>query len=198
MNFFDRLICGLASVFLFFLSLTGLLDIAQVFPDADHPLARGVRSWFFSEGDFGTGVISFSGYLLLFGMGLLLISVAFRRKREPNSIQMETGEGEVEISREVLVELVHRLQDQLEGIREVDPILSDEGNDIHLIVEVGVDSNGDIPNRLQAFKKRLRERLMENFRIKNLDRVTVRIKNLSDPQSSKTTEDIELNSDEYS
>jgi len=85
----------------------------------------------------------------------------------------------------------------LEGIREVDPILSDEGNEIHLVVEVGVDSAGDIPKRVQTFKKRLRERLMENYRIKNLDRVTVRMKNISDPKSGNKTEDLDLSPDEF-
>lgn len=185
MNLLDRSICFVSSLIFLILGLIGFLGSIGMFAIGDQPLARAVHSWIFTEGSGGVNMVAFTGNIILFGMGILLAGVAFRRSKPPNSILMETAEGEIEVHRQVLKDVVIRLKDQMDGIQEVDPILSDSGGEIHLVVEVVVDSSNDIPAHLESFKKRLRKTLDEEFNIKNLDRVTVRMKNISGSRSDK-------------
>jgi uncharacterized alkaline shock family protein YloU len=179
----DRLVALASSVLLILVGGTGLLDWFALFGQPDRPVAQAVKSWFQQPSSTSDGLLVFAGYFLLIVVGAWLARVVLRGTGGEEVVLIETGEGEVELSIGVLENVIASLTEEMDGIRSVEPEVVRSGGSTNVRVNLDVMGESDVPSRVGQFKKRLREELSDHFPIKDLESISVRIKNMSDYQS---------------
>ncbi len=137
MDLFDRVVLTLYTLFLALFSLTMLLVSAGW----SYPLDRLNWSLSTASGRWGTGVVS----AVLLVASLRLLYFGFRKRRGVQTVVHETSMGEVRISLDAVEDLVRRVGRQVQGVREIKPVVTSEQSGLSVVVRTCVSPDVSIP-----------------------------------------------------
>ncbi|NPV70867.1 MAG: alkaline shock response membrane anchor protein AmaP [Firmicutes bacterium] len=137
MGLFDRVVLTLYTFFL------ALFSLAMVLVSAGwgYPLEFLKANLATVSGRWVTGIIS----AMLFVASLRLLYFGFQKRRGMQTVVHETSMGEVRISLDAIEDLVRRVGRQVQGVRDVKPVVTSGPSGLNVIVRTSVSPDVSIP-----------------------------------------------------
>ncbi|MFB6356721.1 MAG: alkaline shock response membrane anchor protein AmaP [bacterium] len=185
MSFLDRIQILMASVILFIASGVGVFRWVGQFDRS--PILLALESWFPVLENFDYLLISL-GYALLFLAALMLVMIAFREENFESTITMDTDNGKMKISTQALTEYIRSLRDNVQGITSIRPEVTSPAGGMELVVNVVVRESDPVPDVVDRFEEKLKNKLKDVFKLKNLDRISVCVDDIEASSTSESDE----------